>query len=144
MLIARSLPEVNETLPADRSVPAFVGFSAPPAAPGVSSSVVPPLLSDPPLTTISALLVRTIAVAAGRVMSAVTVIGPLFPSPIRIVPGVTRSNSASDRLSGPPIVSVAVPRSIATPLVNGRSVTVLDALVLTEAPSRVPCCRRPA
>ena len=52
-----------------------------------------------------------------------TVIAPLFASPIFNVPAVTRSISASVRLSGPTLGSVAAPRLMATPIVFCLSVT---------------------
>ena len=68
------------------------------------------------------------------VSAALTVIAPLLLSPICTVPAVIVSSSVSERPRGPPSVSVAVPKLIATPLVKGRSVTVLEACALTVTP----------
>jgi hypothetical protein len=76
------------------------------------------------------------AVEAGRVIFAATVIAPLLASPMLMVPAVIRSNSASEKLSGPATGSVADPRMIATPAVRGRMLMLPVDVALT-VPSRL-------
>ena len=129
MVISRSAPEPNDTLDADAvvaSVPLVMGCTLP-AAPGVRVSVPPPVESEPGLKTISLPLVNAKLLLEGCVITALTVITPLFASPILIVPAVMRSSSASVRpnVSGLPDRISAPPRLMNVPVVLGVSRTVL-------------------
>ena len=67
-------------------------------------------------------------------IAALVVITPVFVLPKLMVPPLTYASSALLIPTGPPVVSVAVPRFMPTPLVRGASVTLLAAGAVTEAP----------
>ena len=87
----------------------------PPAVPVIVEPLVRHSTGTVPPPTVEAVV---------RLMSLLTVIAPLFESPMRNSPAVMRSSSSSLRDNGPPTVSVAEPRSIATLDVNCLIVTV--------------------
>ena len=110
-------------------------------------------LSDPvplKLTLLLIAVVRLTFVDAARVIAALTVIVPLFASPMLIVPAVTRSSSASDSSSFPFVGPPVEPTSIVVPLVLCLSVTtpvpaemlpprlMLSAVQVTAAPTVEP------
>ena len=115
MTMAKS--PLKESVLARTSTPDRVGLTAVGVAPGSSRSVPLLVLIWPPLMKMSLLLINCMAVAAVRLMSALTVMAPLLALPMMRVPVVTRSSSSSERPSGPPAGLAAEPRLMVAPAV---------------------------
>jgi len=126
-------PAVSEMVPAAAvmSTAASPDWIAP--VPLVVSVTLPPAASiaPEPLNTMFLFepVVMFTSVVAVREMAPLTVILPLLPSPMLIVPAVTLSNSTSVRPNVP--AASAAPRLIGMWLLRGRSVTVPVPALIT-------------